>query len=63
MKVGDVIQCDIVKASLSSMGGRVTCKKRGTVVYIHPQNRFYRVRFDFPYGSWHESFIMEGGTT
>ena len=28
----------------------------GTVVYIHPQGRFHVVRFDFPFGSFRESF-------
>lgn len=36
----------------SKSGGPI----RGTVVYIHPQGRFHVVRFDFPYGSFCESF-------
>lgn len=59
MKVGDIVSCEILVASLCGVGrpGR----ERGTVVYIHPKGRFYRVRFDFPGGSWCESFIPEGG--
>ncbi|MCI8620247.1 MAG: hypothetical protein HFG44_09320 [Oscillospiraceae bacterium] len=30
--------------------------EEGTVVYIHPEGRFHTVRFDFPSGSFCESF-------
>ena len=33
----------------------------GTVVYVHPKGRFYRVRMTFPGGSYCECFEM-GGT-
>lgn len=29
---------------------------RGTVIYVHPEKRFYRVRFDLPGGNVAESF-------
>lgn len=61
MKVGDKVVCDIVRASYKSSSRMETIRETGTVVYIHPKRRFYRVRFDFPGGSWHESFLMEGG--
>ena len=32
----------------------------GTVVYIHPKQRFYRVRFNFPHGSYCECYSMGG---
>jgi hypothetical protein len=32
----------------------------GEVVYIHPGRRWYTVLFNFPYGSYRESFRMIG---
>lgn len=31
-------------------------EKEGVVVYIHPKGRYYTLRFDFPNGSYRESF-------
>ena len=28
----------------------------GTVVYVHPERRYFVVQFDFPHGSYRESF-------
>lgn len=30
--------------------------EKGRVVYIHPEGRFFTLRFDFPKGSFRESF-------
>lgn len=30
----------------------------GTVIYVHPKRRFYRVRFDMPGGSFTESYLF-----
>lgn len=38
-------------------------KTTGTVVYIHPGERFYVVRFDFPAGSFRESFYFPDRAT
>lgn len=32
----------------------------GTVVYIHPQRRFYTVEFKFTFGSLRESYFFPG---
>ena len=32
----------------------------GTVVYVHPKKRFYRVRLNFPHGSYCECYSMGG---
>lgn len=37
-------------------GHRVGGKMEGTVVYIHPKGRFHVVQFNFPGGSFRESF-------
>lgn len=31
--------------------------RTGTVTYIHPEGIFYNLRFDFPLGSFEESFL------
>lgn len=31
--------------------------RTGTVTYIHPDNIFYNLKFDFPLGSFEESFL------
>jgi ribosomal protein L35AE/L33A len=48
------------------LGARVVCRiyndrdsdrwEEGTVTYIHPKHRFYNVRFDFPNGSFLQSY-------
>ena len=35
------------------LGAKLTVE--ATVVYIHPQNRFYTLRFDLPGGSYRET--------
>lgn|GEM_PF-4676958 len=52
--------------SCVAIGAKVTCRvffdrgngawKEGTVTYIHPKKYFYRVRFDFPSGSFTQAY-------
>lgn len=35
-------------------------RRTGTVTYIHPQRRFYNVRFDTEIGSYEESYLFHG---
>jgi len=35
-----------------------TLTLEGTVIWIHPKGRFYRVRFDGPKGSCTESYFL-----
>jgi len=35
---------------------------KGTAVYIHPENRYCTARFDFPGGSYNESFLLGRST-
>ena len=32
----------------------------GTVIYIHPQGRFFTLRFDFERGSFRQSYMLRG---
>ena len=32
---------------------------KGTVIYVHPKKRFYRVEFNLPSGTVRECFIIE----
>jgi hypothetical protein len=59
MKVGDSVIVEINEATLKGFVGKKV-KKKGTIEYIHPRQRFYRVRFDYDRGSFRESFIMGG---
>lgn len=57
MRVGDKVIEEINEATVSGFIGKKT-KKQGTVEYIHPQQRFYQVRFDFDGGSFRECFMI-----
>lgn len=54
MQIGDRKTC------LCYFGNEIVGKKlTGTVTYIHPERRFYVVRFDFPQGrSFSETFYF-----
>lgn len=41
---------------IDNEGHRMGRPINGEVVYIHPKGRFHVVRFDFPFGSFCESF-------
>ena len=54
IQVGDRLRITptIVSIEMLEARGPQPC----TVVYVHPQHRFYVVRFEFLYGSFFESF-------
>ena len=54
MNVGDVVIHTPCMAT--SYGEHKVPPTRGVVVWIHPKNRFYRVRFTVEGGSWIECF-------
>lgn len=37
-----------------------SCMMTGTVVYIHPEGRFFTLRFDFERGSFRQSYMIRG---
>ena len=45
LKVGDRVRC---KVHYGMEGGGRLPAEEGTVVYVHPQGRFYTVEFIFP---------------
>ena len=49
MKIGDRVKCRIC---YGMEGGGLLPMEEGTVVYVHPEGRFYTVEFTFdgPYG-------------
>ena len=53
LKLGDRKKARI---NYGGEGGSLLPMEEGTVVYIHPENRFYTLRFDFPKGSFRESY-------
>lgn len=55
MKIGDRVTRNTITMSDSS---KTENKKTmtGTVVYIHPEERYHVVEFAFPYGAVRESF-------
>jgi len=60
MKLGDTVreQINVFAPSGISIPKQPVKKTAGTVVYIHPQGRFYTLRFDFPLGAIHESYYF-----
>ena len=63
LKVGDRVKRRI---EYGMEGGTLLPAEWGTVVYIHPERRFYTVEFTFPYGKkvrkFRESYTMFGGS-
>ena len=55
IKLGDRMKARI---NYGMEGGGLLPMEEGTVVYIHPEGRFYTLRFDFPKGSFRESFWL-----
>lgn len=47
LKVGDRVHRQV---EYGMDGGRDLPPEEGTVVYAHPEGRFYTVEFKFPYG-------------
>lgn len=55
VKVGD-----IVTERLMFDKGRSTIPYKGTVIYVHPEGRFYRAEFELPGGKVREAFSLYG---
>lgn len=53
MQVGDRIKAKIY---YGAEGGGLLPPEWGTVVYIHPEGRFYTLEFNFPRGRFRESY-------
>lgn len=55
MKIGDVVKR--IPSTLVDEHNRLLHKRiPATVVYIHPKGRFHTVRYEFPRGSFCESY-------
>ena len=39
-------------------GGSLLPAEEGTVVYVHPEGRFYTLEFNFPKGRFRESYLL-----
>ena len=55
LKLGDILTA---KVHFWMEGGLMIPPQKGTVVYIHPDGRFFTLRFDFPKGSFRESYPL-----
>ena len=55
LKLGDILTA---KVHFGMEGGLMIPPQKGTVVYIHPDGRFFTLRFDFPKGSFRESYPL-----
>lgn len=53
LKLGDRMKARI---NYGGEGGSLLPMEEGTVVYIHPEGRFYTLEFKFPKGSFRESY-------
>lgn len=49
-----IFQADPMKPQLKKSEKKCKC----TVVYIHPQGRYFVAEFRFPFGSFREAFLM-----
>ena len=52
---------DTVMERIQLDKGRSTVPYKGTVIYIHPERRFYRAEFELAGGKVRESFLINGG--
>ncbi len=59
MLVGDVIKGLRPSYGVAILSNHEPPPVDAHVVYIHPERRFYTVRFDYRKGSLFESFFME----
>ena len=56
LKLGDKVR-RLPFIHIDESGHRIVgTKEWGTVVYIHPAGRYHVVRFDYPGGSYRESY-------
>ena len=55
VSVGDRVRARI---NYGMEGGGLLPAEEGTVVYVHPEGRFYTVEFTFPKGRFRESYWL-----
>lgn len=60
MKTPKVKVGDIVMERIQFDKGRSTIPYKGTVIYVHPEGRFYRAEFELPGGKVREAFSLYG---
>ena len=58
--MADVRLGDRVRARINygMEGGGLLPAEEGTVVYVHPEGRFYTVEFTFPKGKFREAYLL-----
>ena len=60
MKTPKVKMGDIVMERIQLDKGKSTIPYKGTVIYVHPEGRFYRAEFQLPGGKIREAFSLYG---
>lgn len=55
LRIGDIVR-RMPSVHIGDNGWKIGGTVKGEVVYIHPKGRYHVVRFDFPGGSFRESF-------
>ena len=55
LRIGDIVR-RMPSVHIGDNGWKLGGMVKGEVVYIHPKGRYHVVRFDFPGGSFRESF-------
>lgn len=60
MKTPKVKVGDIVMERIMLDKGKSTIPYKGTVIYVHPEGRFYRAEFQLPGGKVREAFSLYG---
>ena len=55
LQIGDIVR-RLPSVHVDDCGRRIGGTVKAAVVYIHPKGRYHVVRFDFPGGSFRESF-------
>ena len=61
MKNQNVKVGDTVTERIQLDKGRSHVPYKGTVIYVHPERRFYRAEFQLGNGVVREAFIINGG--
>ena len=56
VKLGDRVRARI---NYGMEGGGLLPAEEGTVVYVHPEGRFYTVEFTFPKGKFREAYLLQ----
>lgn len=55
LKIGDTVW-RVPSTNVDELGRNINKPFKSTVVYIHPKGRYHEVQFDFPGGSFRESY-------